>query len=94
MSRQGNRWTRAGDAHYPEAATARQTGGVGTRVYVRFKVFADRPRDWLDVVGIVVKSDRLIDWDEVRRDLTELLELKGDATALARLEKSSRGYRE
>jgi hypothetical protein len=40
----------------------------------------------LDVEGIVVKSGRFIDWDAVRRDLTELLELKGDATALARLD--------
>ena len=50
------------------------------------QVFADRPQDSLDVEGIVVKSGRLIDWDEVRRDLTELLELKGDTGGLTRLE--------
>ena len=51
-----------------------------------FKVFAARPQDWLDVEGIVVKSGRLIDWAEVRADLTELLELKGDTSALDCLE--------
>lgn len=53
---------------------------------VVFKVFADRPQDWLDVEGIIVKSGRLIDWNEVRRDLAALLELKGDTTALRRLD--------
>lgn len=53
---------------------------------VVFKAFADRPRDWLDIEGIVVKSGRLIDWTEVRGDLKALLELKGDASALERLE--------
>jgi hypothetical protein len=54
---------------------------------VVFKVFADRPQDWLDIEGIVVKSSRLIDWNEVRADLAALLELKGDTSALGRLEK-------
>jgi hypothetical protein len=53
---------------------------------VVFKVFAGRPQDWLDVEGIVVKSGRLIDWQEVRADLATLLELKGDTSALGRLE--------
>ena len=59
-----------------------------------FKVFADRPQDWLDVEGIVVKSGRLIDWDEVRRDLTDLLELKGDVPRWRDSTNCSRGYRE
>ena len=54
---------------------------------VVFKVFADRPQDWLDVEGIIVKSGRLIDWTEVRTDLAALLELKGDTAALGRLDK-------
>ena len=53
---------------------------------VVFKVFANRPQDWLDVEGIIVKSGRLIDWTEVRADLAALLELKGDTTALGRLD--------
>ncbi|MBA3507769.1 MAG: hypothetical protein H0T80_18585 [Betaproteobacteria bacterium] len=47
---------------------------------------ADRPQDWLDVEGIIVKSSRLIDWNEVRADLAALLELKGDTSALGRLD--------
>lgn len=53
---------------------------------VVFKAFADRPQDWLDIEGVVVKSGRLIDWVEVRADLKMLLDLKGDASALERLE--------
>ncbi len=53
---------------------------------VVFKVFADRPQDWLDVEGIIVKSGRLIDWNDVRADLAALLDLKGDTTALGRLD--------
>ena len=53
---------------------------------VVFKVFAGRPQDWLDVEGIVVKSGKLVDWSEVRRDLGELLDLKGDTESLSRLE--------
>ena len=53
---------------------------------VVFKVFAGRPQDWLDVEGIVVKSGKLVDWSEVRRDLAELLDLKGDPASLSRLE--------
>ena len=34
----------------------------------------------------IVKSGRLIDWNEVREDLAALLELKGDTTALGRLD--------
>ena len=53
---------------------------------VVFKVFAGRPQDWLDVEGIVVKSGKLVDWSEVRRDLAELLDPKGDPESLSRLE--------
>ena len=53
---------------------------------VVFKVFADRPQDWLDVEGIIVKSGRLINWNEVRADLESLVELKEDSTALGRLD--------
>lgn len=52
-----------------------------------FKVFAGRPQDWIDVEGIIVRSGRLIDWAEVRTDLSLLLELKGDLETLDRLER-------
>ena len=46
----------------------------------------NRPQDWLDVEGIIVKSGRMINWEEVRADLASLLELKGDTAALGRLD--------
>jgi hypothetical protein len=53
---------------------------------VVFKVFANRPQDWLDIEGILVKSASAIDWNEVRADLTELLHLQGDLSPLERLD--------
>ena len=69
-----------------EIVTGIQLRLVAAGALVVFKVFADRPQDWLDVEGIVVKSGGLIDWNEVRGDLTVLLELKGDVAALVRLD--------
>jgi len=51
-----------------------------------YKVFAGRPRDWLDAEGIIEKSGSRIDWSAVRSDLGELLALKDDAESLPRLE--------
>jgi hypothetical protein len=59
---------------------------------VVFKVFANRPHDWLDVEGILVKSAPAIDWHEVRADLTELLHLKGDLSPLERLDSLLAGH--
>lgn len=52
---------------------------------VVFKAFADRPQDWLDLEGIIVKSRSRIDWDFVQAQLRVLLELKDDLSALDRL---------
>lgn len=73
------------------ACTVEIVAGVGLRLcspgaLLVFKVFAGRPQDWLDVEGIVAKSARSIDWNEVRADLTDLLHLKGDTSALDRLD--------
>ena len=73
-------------AHDEEIVTGVWLRLAAPGAIVVFKVFADRPRDWLDVEGIIVKSGRLIDWNEVRGDLTALLELKGDVAALVRLD--------
>jgi hypothetical protein len=59
---------------------------VAPGALVVFKVFADRPQDWLDIEGIIVKSGGQVKWDTVRADLAELLELKDDRAALARLD--------
>ncbi len=54
---------------------------------VVFKAFADRPQDWLDLEGIIVKSGQQIDWDAAQAQLKILLELKEDLSALDRLVK-------
>lgn len=40
----------------------------------------------IDIEGIVAKSSARIDWDEVRADLTPLLELKAEDAALRQLQ--------
>lgn len=40
------------------------------------KAFADRPKDWVDVDGIIVRQSRRIDWMYVRSQLAPLAELK------------------
>jgi hypothetical protein len=53
---------------------------------VVFKAFADRPQDWQDIEGVIVKSGARIDWEQVRGQLKILLDLKGDMSALDRLD--------
>lgn len=53
---------------------------------VVFKAFADRPQDWQDIEGVIVKSGARIDWEQVRGQLMILLDLKGDLSALDRLD--------
>lgn len=57
-----------------------------------FKAFAGRPQDWLDIEGIAAKSAPRLSWDQIRSDLEPLLELKGDADSLSRLEALVRRY--
>lgn len=40
------------------------------------KAFAARPKDWLDVEGIIVRQSGKLDWDYIRRQLQPLAELK------------------
>jgi hypothetical protein len=42
------------------------------------KAFADRPQDWLDVEGVIVRQGRTLDRALVIEELVPLLELKGD----------------
>jgi hypothetical protein len=48
------------------------------------KAFADRPRDWNDIQGIVVRQ-RIIDWDYVDLQLRPLAEAKESPHILERL---------
>jgi hypothetical protein len=46
------------------------------------KAFADRPKAWLDIEGILISQSAELDWPYVRAQLTPLAELK-DAPELA-----------
>ncbi len=49
------------------------------------KAFADRPKDWVDVDGIIIRQGGAIDWDYVQRQLAPLVELKEEPRILERL---------
>lgn len=51
------------------------------------KAFADRPKDWVDVDGIIIRQTGLLDWDHVRQQLAPLVELKEAPEIVDRLEK-------
>jgi hypothetical protein len=54
---------------------------------VVLKAFADRPQDWLDIEGVVVRQGRLLERSLVLAELRELLTLKEDLSALTALER-------
>lgn len=49
------------------------------------KAFADRPKDWLDVDGVIIRQGGAIDWDYVQRQLAPLVELKEEPRILEHL---------
>jgi hypothetical protein len=49
------------------------------------KAFADRPQDWLDIEGILVRQGSGLNWPQIRWELSALLELKDDLRPLERL---------
>ena len=51
------------------------------------KAFADRPKDWLDIDGILVRQGDRLDWPYVRRQLAPLAELKDAPELVDRLER-------
>lgn len=50
------------------------------------KAFADRPKDWLDIDGIVVRQSPQLDWGYIRSQLAPLAELKDAPELATRLE--------
>jgi hypothetical protein len=51
-----------------------------------FKAFADRPKDWVDVDGVIIRQSGQIDWDYVHHHLAPLAELKEAPEILRRLD--------
>jgi hypothetical protein len=51
------------------------------------KAFADRPKDWLDVEGILIRHGRALDWRLIVAELAPLAELKDSPEIVGRLER-------
>lgn len=51
------------------------------------KAFADRPKDWLDIDGIIIRQGDSLDWAHIRAQLAPLAELKEAPELLDRLER-------
>jgi hypothetical protein len=51
-----------------------------------FKAFADRPKDWLDVEGVIIRQGARLDWRYVVAELAPLAELKDAPEIVTRLE--------
>ena len=50
------------------------------------KAFADRPKDWLDIEGIIIRQAARLDWPYVRAQLAPLAELKEAPELVDKLE--------
>lgn len=61
---------------------------------VVMKAFASRPKDWVDVEGIVIRQRHSIDWEYVQAQLAPLVELKGEPDIMTRLERVRRSVDE
>jgi hypothetical protein len=51
------------------------------------KAFAARPKDWLDVEGIIVRQTGKLDWTYIRGELQPLVELKEAPAIMEELER-------
>jgi len=51
------------------------------------KAFADRPKDWMDIEGVIVRQSDQLDWPYVRAQLAPLAELKDAPELLDQLER-------
>jgi hypothetical protein len=51
-----------------------------------FKAFAARPKDWIDIEGVLIRNAARLDWKYIRVQLEPLVELKGAPEILTQLE--------
>jgi hypothetical protein len=54
---------------------------------VVLKAFADRPKDWMDIDGVLVRQSRRLDWAYVHAQLAPLAELKEAPEIVAELDR-------
>jgi hypothetical protein len=52
------------------------------------KAFADRPKDWMDIEGVIIRQSQQLDWPYVRTQLAPLAELKDAPDLLDRMERT------
>ncbi len=52
------------------------------------KAFAGRPKDWMDIEGVIIRQPGVLDWAYVRTQLAPLAELKDEPELMARLERT------
>ncbi len=53
---------------------------------VVMKAFANRPRDWSDLEGILLRQKGRLDWASIREELEPLAAVRDDTTIVSRLE--------
>lgn len=56
------------------------------------KAFASRPKDWIDIEGIIVRQTGHLDWNYIQSHLVPLIELKGAPEILGELSKRRREF--
>jgi hypothetical protein len=86
-----------GGLPFEESAVSRSTmfvfpGDAGIRTcsaedLIVMKAFAARPRDWLDIEGIIIRQTGKLDWTYIVTQLAPLAELKGEPEILELLER-------
>jgi len=84
-----------GGMPFEEAAVGRATryefaAGISLRTasaedLIVMKAFAARPKDWIDVEGILIRQGNRLDWNLILAELEPLVELKGEPDILERL---------
>jgi hypothetical protein len=52
---------------------------------VILKAFANRPHDWTDIRGVLVRSGPMLDWPTIEMELTVLAELKEEPEIMDQL---------
>ena len=52
------------------------------------KAFAGRPKDWMDIEGVIIRQSGRLDWPYVRTQLAPLAELKEEPELMERLERT------
>lgn len=54
------------------------------------KAFANRPKDWMDVEGVIARQQRRLSWGYIWKQLRPLVDLKGEPEILATLKQMHR----